>query len=1479
MIEINFRYQGKDSLIKCYESELIEDVCEKFAKDNALDLDNLYFFYKGEKINFHLGLFVEQQYSLKNNSSSNETKRMDIDIYEESPFYMKFFYNGTSRPLKIDRNEKLREAFKRYSKKYCIDLKKVYFFYNTKIYYFNKLDEIKINEIINSTDQTEKAMSIFVYDDDTISKYSEKNNIDNKISIEDENFDTSLIIENDDKEAPFIIKFFYKGPPCILNVKENEKMSDIFFRYSEKVAIDLTRVSFFYNKKYYAYDKIGDKILKEIISDKDKIDKILSITVSEFEKNLNKNQNIIEDNNTDLSLKEDNELEENLLDKATIKLNKMATKKSFYTNNFIILIIQHVLILLFYFLGFFYEMNESILNPYINIASIILQISICIFFIIFFFLNRLYENKNGYYMIIFLVFYPFIVIYYSFLLSKYIDGECIMAGLSFFCIEIFSLIINVMYLKKFELLYFGLCSTIPSFIALVLFSTLWKKTLFQIIFNSLFWLFSNIYYLFWTFISSKLCKLEEYFYSAIIFNYNIFIGLSYIITNGIKYTSNNIKTYLRDQRCYNIKWFHFKNFIILIIQQILILFVTFLGFYFEFNKIFLNLFTHIISLVLQISIFVFLVIFLLNIRLYNNKKKKYMILFYAFYPFIVIYYSFLLSLNIDYKCIIIGLLFCFIEILTMGFNLLIIKNYEIKNFGLSAIVFSKVGLILFSVLWIKSFYPIIYISLFWLYTNAHYTFWLFISIKICKLDESFYSIIIHNYTIFLGLAYCIKVGINNIGNIIRVSLVDAKKSFYLKNFLILIIQHFIIALLSFLGFYFGINQIFLNKYIIISYIILQIIILIIFIFNKMLYESPQKRYMYIFHIIYPFRAILLFFLLSQHFDYKCIMIGLFFILIEILSLGFNIISLDNYKLLYFGISSSLFSFIALILFSSLWVKDSFPIIYISLFWIQTNAYYLFWIFLTSKIELNELNNYFYSALIFDYGTIMGLTYIIKNGLQYIIINIKERIRLLNEQEYYTNDKRLYILESFLILFFQHMSVVLISFIGFFTGFYEIFANSTTNIIFLVFQILVVIFLAIFLANKECFENKNGSYMIILLIIYPIFIIYYSFLISQSIDYKYTIIGLSFILIEISIPIICIFYYNDYHLLIYAINSTIFSLVSFIIFSVLWIKDILPIIYTGLFWIAIDAYYILYVFLLTNILNGYGYIFSVITFNYYIYFLLAFVAKYIGIGFGYLIQYIGKGIKKILEDIKKRKEEGNASSEVFKLFLIFFIQYTIITVVVWIGIASGIERYLREGTTFMILMICNSIINLFLCIIFVYFVHYEKKGVGFCFYKYFYVPMMILYYFLFSTFIESDYILCFLFILFFELLFLVIFIFYFKIENFIIINAIGVIINTITILFFHFLWVQDGIVTRNISLITLSVDIYILVLGLVLFHFINDKNDKNYIEDFTNIAFNYGLFCLVFALAIALLALGIAIAIGTIGLICWICSCICENGCK
>ena len=74
MIEINFKYQDNKYLVNCSEADLIKDVCEKFSKENNLDLNDIYFVYKGEKINFHLGLFVHQQYDLKNNSENKDKK-------------------------------------------------------------------------------------------------------------------------------------------------------------------------------------------------------------------------------------------------------------------------------------------------------------------------------------------------------------------------------------------------------------------------------------------------------------------------------------------------------------------------------------------------------------------------------------------------------------------------------------------------------------------------------------------------------------------------------------------------------------------------------------------------------------------------------------------------------------------------------------------------------------------------------------------------------------------------------------------------------------------------------------------------------------------------------------------------------------------------------------------------------------------------------------------------------------------------------------------------------------------------------------------------------------------------------------------------------------------------------------------------------------------------------------------------------------
>ena len=45
-MEINFKYQGRDYIVKCNKAEPIKDVCQKFARDNNLDFNYIYFVYE-----------------------------------------------------------------------------------------------------------------------------------------------------------------------------------------------------------------------------------------------------------------------------------------------------------------------------------------------------------------------------------------------------------------------------------------------------------------------------------------------------------------------------------------------------------------------------------------------------------------------------------------------------------------------------------------------------------------------------------------------------------------------------------------------------------------------------------------------------------------------------------------------------------------------------------------------------------------------------------------------------------------------------------------------------------------------------------------------------------------------------------------------------------------------------------------------------------------------------------------------------------------------------------------------------------------------------------------------------------------------------------------------------------------------------------------------------------------------------------------
>ena len=105
---------------------------------------------------------------------------------------------------------------------------------------------------------------------------------------------------------------------------------------------------------------------------------------------------------------------------------------------------------------------------------------------------------------------------------------------------------------------------------------------------------------------------------------------------------------------------------------------------------------------------------------------------------------------------IIGLSLIGLEIFSLAFNI-ILKNFEILHFILYSVFWSSLGLIFFSTFWIKSWFPILYISIFAIVSDGLYIFWNFAIFKLCKikLDEFFFSVLTFNYNIILFFALLI----------------------------------------------------------------------------------------------------------------------------------------------------------------------------------------------------------------------------------------------------------------------------------------------------------------------------------------------------------------------------------------------------------------------------------------------------------------------------------------------------------------------------------------------------------------------------------------------------------------------------------------------------------------------------------------------------------------------------------------------------
>ena len=307
------------------------------------------------------------------------------------------------------------------------------------------------------------------------------------------------------KKAPLQIIFISTSKKIILKVKLSEKLQDVLNRMSLKARINLDNIFFLYNAESYTYEEFENKTVNDIITGKDKEDRLMSIalydrrskTIDSEDLPKSGKENIIMNDSDEDSDDSDDILKVNLLEgnekNIAKKVINFANEKGFYIKNFFMLLIQFVLIIPSTIVGFKFKLNEKLIEADVSLIVKYIPFLVLVFFLSFI-IACLSKYKKIRIMIIFHIFYPPFIIYYSFLFSSFVDSKYIIIGLSLVGIEIFSLFAIILF-KIFELIYFSISSLLFSLIGLIFFSFFWIKSWFPILYISIFWLISNGYYI------------------------------------------------------------------------------------------------------------------------------------------------------------------------------------------------------------------------------------------------------------------------------------------------------------------------------------------------------------------------------------------------------------------------------------------------------------------------------------------------------------------------------------------------------------------------------------------------------------------------------------------------------------------------------------------------------------------------------------------------------------------------------------------------------------------------------------------------------------------------------------------------------------------------------------------------------------------------------------------------------------------------
>ena len=344
-----------------------------------------------------------------------------------------------------------------------------------------------------------------------------------------------------------------------------------------------------------------------------------------------------------------------------------------------------------------------------------------------------------------------------------------------------------------------------------------------------------------------------------------------------------------------------------------------------------------------------------------------------------------------------------------------------------------------------------------------------------------------------------------------------KKCCLIKNFLIILIQFFFIALVSLLSIFFLVNEKFISSFnpIIIPIILPIIMVILSIISNEFLQNYKQSKGLIIYHIIYTIIMSCLTIFLSFYIEKKYIIIGLGLILVETISFLILTPILKKYEKLYFGIIASIPSIIGLILISIFLIKSLLPIIYISIYGLVVISYYIGWLKIYLSNEFCRTDEYLYSTIIFDYGLFLGIEFIFSKGIKFIWKKFIIRVVVPEAKIFYNyykdklNSDDNYYLKLYIMFLAQYVLITIFTWIGFsFKWNIDLKYNLEPWII-ITSLIHIIAIITIFCRSDFIEHNTLIAYIIYSIEYIPAMIIYY-FSFSLIVGEKY-ILSIIFIL--------------------------------------------------------------------------------------------------------------------------------------------------------------------------------------------------------------------------------------------------------------------------------------------------------------------------------------------------------------------------------